>query len=182
MIRFIGLWRWYINITITILEFIHRPVFYLKHKVSETEFCFRLQVEPIQFGPDRQSYSLSPDIGCCPKEETSSIYWTQLSMFDMKTGTEFSWEDEFDRTCSMPAHNIRDVLNSTVLLPVIYVRTIPPTSNPIQFSSGAITNLGLFLHSSLCTPELLLQCGKMKLIQQAGYLPTGVHTSDLNTT
>jgi hypothetical protein len=26
----IGLWRWYINITITILDIIHRPVFYLK--------------------------------------------------------------------------------------------------------------------------------------------------------
>jgi hypothetical protein len=30
----IGLWRWYINITITILDIIHRPVFYLKHDVS----------------------------------------------------------------------------------------------------------------------------------------------------
>jgi hypothetical protein len=26
----IGLWRWYINMTITILDIIHRPVFYLK--------------------------------------------------------------------------------------------------------------------------------------------------------
>jgi hypothetical protein len=26
----IGLWRWYINISIKILDFIHRPVFYLK--------------------------------------------------------------------------------------------------------------------------------------------------------
>jgi hypothetical protein len=29
-IRFIRLLRWYINITITILDIIHRPVFYLK--------------------------------------------------------------------------------------------------------------------------------------------------------
>jgi hypothetical protein len=28
--RPIGLWRWYINIAITILDIIHRPVFYLK--------------------------------------------------------------------------------------------------------------------------------------------------------
>jgi hypothetical protein len=35
----VGLWRWYINITITILDFIKRLVFYLKHGVSETEFC-----------------------------------------------------------------------------------------------------------------------------------------------
>jgi hypothetical protein len=26
----IGLWRWYINITITIMDIIYRPVFYLK--------------------------------------------------------------------------------------------------------------------------------------------------------
>jgi hypothetical protein len=29
-IRSVGLWRWYINITITILDIIHRPVLYLK--------------------------------------------------------------------------------------------------------------------------------------------------------
>jgi hypothetical protein len=29
-LRFIGLWRCYINITITILDIIHRPAFYLK--------------------------------------------------------------------------------------------------------------------------------------------------------
>jgi hypothetical protein len=29
LMLFIGLWRWYINITITILDIIHRPVFYL---------------------------------------------------------------------------------------------------------------------------------------------------------
>jgi hypothetical protein len=30
----IGLWRWYINITVTILDIIHRPVFYLKRTVD----------------------------------------------------------------------------------------------------------------------------------------------------
>jgi hypothetical protein len=34
----IGLWRWYINITITILNIIHRPVFHPKHDTSETGF------------------------------------------------------------------------------------------------------------------------------------------------
>jgi hypothetical protein len=38
------------NITITILDIIYRPVFYLKHDVSETGFCLRLQVKPIQLG------------------------------------------------------------------------------------------------------------------------------------
>jgi hypothetical protein len=47
----IGLWRWYINITITILDIIHRPVFYLKYDVSETGFCLRLQKEPTRMGP-----------------------------------------------------------------------------------------------------------------------------------
>jgi hypothetical protein len=46
----IGLWRWYINITITILDIIRRPVFHLKPKVSETEFCLRFQAEPTQMG------------------------------------------------------------------------------------------------------------------------------------
>jgi hypothetical protein len=46
----IGLWRWYINITITILGIIHLPVSYIKQNISETS-CLRLQVEPIQLGP-----------------------------------------------------------------------------------------------------------------------------------
>jgi hypothetical protein len=35
LILSIGLWRWHINTTITILDIIHRPVFYLKH-ISKT--------------------------------------------------------------------------------------------------------------------------------------------------
>jgi hypothetical protein len=31
-----GLWRWHANITITILDIIHRPAFYLKRGFSET--------------------------------------------------------------------------------------------------------------------------------------------------
>jgi hypothetical protein len=42
---YIGLWRWYSNVTLTILDIIHRPVFYSKHKVSETGFCLLLQAE-----------------------------------------------------------------------------------------------------------------------------------------
>jgi hypothetical protein len=44
----VGLWRWYINITITIRDIIHHSIFYLKHDISETGFCPRLQVEPTQ--------------------------------------------------------------------------------------------------------------------------------------
>jgi hypothetical protein len=46
----IGLWRWYINITITSLDIIQRPVFHLKHSISETGFGLRLQLEPTQLG------------------------------------------------------------------------------------------------------------------------------------
>jgi hypothetical protein len=52
-----GLWRWYINITIAILDIINRPVSYLKHDVSETWFCL-LQVDPTQFVPVRFEYSV----------------------------------------------------------------------------------------------------------------------------
>jgi hypothetical protein len=55
----IGLWRWYINVTATILDRIRGPVFNLKHSVSETGFCLRLQENPIQLGPiDRASLCL----------------------------------------------------------------------------------------------------------------------------
>jgi hypothetical protein len=47
----IGLWLWYINITITILDIIHRIVFYLKLDISETGFCLCLQVEHTQLSP-----------------------------------------------------------------------------------------------------------------------------------
>jgi hypothetical protein len=34
----------------------HRPVYFSKHNVSETEFCLRLQIKPTQLGPiDRAS-------------------------------------------------------------------------------------------------------------------------------
>jgi hypothetical protein len=47
----IGLWRWYINTTITVLDIIHRPAFYLKYNNSETGFCLSLQVDPTQVSP-----------------------------------------------------------------------------------------------------------------------------------
>jgi hypothetical protein len=40
-----------VKCAITILDIIHRPVFKLKHDVSETEICLRPPVEPIQFDP-----------------------------------------------------------------------------------------------------------------------------------
>jgi hypothetical protein len=37
--------RWIFNTIIEFLEIIHRPVFHLKHNVSETEFCLLFQVK-----------------------------------------------------------------------------------------------------------------------------------------
>jgi hypothetical protein len=45
-----------------LLDIIHRLVFIIKNNVSETGFCLRPQVKPYSVGPDRQSYSLSPEI------------------------------------------------------------------------------------------------------------------------
>jgi hypothetical protein len=39
------------NVTVTILDVIHHPVFYLKHNFSEIGFCHRLQMGPTQLGP-----------------------------------------------------------------------------------------------------------------------------------
>jgi hypothetical protein len=51
LMQSIGIWRWNINITVTILDIIHRSVFYLKDYVSETGFRLRLKAELTQLGP-----------------------------------------------------------------------------------------------------------------------------------
>jgi hypothetical protein len=60
----IRLWRWYINVTITILDIFLRPVFYLKLDVSESGFRLRRQVELTQLGPteagDKDQLSVRP--------------------------------------------------------------------------------------------------------------------------
>jgi hypothetical protein len=60
----IGLWRRYSNITNTVLDIIHRSVFYWNHDVSKTGFCLRLQVESIELGP---IYKGSFYLRWCPK-------------------------------------------------------------------------------------------------------------------
>jgi hypothetical protein len=73
------LWRRHISVTVTILDIIQRPVFYLKHDLSEAGFCRRLQVEPTQLGPVSG-----------PETEASCSYWAQLSRFHLKAKTESS--------------------------------------------------------------------------------------------
>jgi hypothetical protein len=68
--------------TITTLDIIHGPVFYLKHGISETGFCLRLQVELSQVGQtDRASIRL---------RTRETFYWAHLSRFRLKTETEAS--------------------------------------------------------------------------------------------
>jgi hypothetical protein len=52
LVIFIGLWRWYISITITILDSIHRPVYYLK--LNST------QLNPIGLSVPHRKHITSP--------------------------------------------------------------------------------------------------------------------------
>jgi hypothetical protein len=67
----------FVNVTITSQNIIHRPVFYLKHDVSETGFFLHLKVIPTHMG-------LSPETG------TSSVDREQLSRQHLKTETDSS--------------------------------------------------------------------------------------------
>jgi hypothetical protein len=59
LMRSIYLWLWCINITITILDIIHRLGVYLKHDVSETGFYLCFQEISTQLGTvDRVSLLL----------------------------------------------------------------------------------------------------------------------------
>jgi hypothetical protein len=69
LMRSIGLWRWYINITITTLDIIHRPVFYLEQwfghcilsPFSGGTYSFGLHI----FGPNSK-YQLKAETESCP--------------------------------------------------------------------------------------------------------------------
>jgi hypothetical protein len=69
----VSLWRWYINITLTILDIINGPVFYWKHYISDTAFCLGLQIEPTRMG----------HVG------RASLSLRRLSKFHLKTETGF---------------------------------------------------------------------------------------------
>jgi hypothetical protein len=91
----IGLWRWYINITITILDIIHRPVFYLKLKWTELDRFIRTSQKTHYVSatkPDRLMLSIGLwrwyinititilDIICRPVLYLK-LKWTQLYRF-----------------------------------------------------------------------------------------------------
>jgi hypothetical protein len=72
-LRSIGSWRCYISTTITILYIIQLTVFYLKHNISETKFCLRLQVVTTQLASVHRA--------------TLSLDRTEASVFDMASFT-----------------------------------------------------------------------------------------------
>jgi hypothetical protein len=81
----IGWWRWDIRITIAILDIIHRPVFHLKHNVSETGFCLRIQVEHTQLGLiDRPSV-------CLQTQAATSTGFTSLSQHTTNQQRQFTF-------------------------------------------------------------------------------------------
>jgi hypothetical protein len=65
--------------TLTVLDIIRCPVFYLKQSVSETGLCFRLQVEPTQLGRvDRVSYHqklIDHQYSCWRSPGSRSLMW-----------------------------------------------------------------------------------------------------------
>jgi hypothetical protein len=87
----IGLWRRYITVTITIADIIYRPVFYLKHNLSETAFCLRLQVEPVR----RQKLALS--IGS---------NWTGSTVITQAANVTFICNNKESRLPSRPVFRI----------------------------------------------------------------------------
>jgi hypothetical protein len=71
------------SLTVTILDIIHRHLFYLKHSISEIGSCLRIQVQQTQLAPvDRSSL--------CVKRQTSSVYWAQQNVLHLETETESS--------------------------------------------------------------------------------------------
>jgi hypothetical protein len=65
----------------TVLDIIHRRAFYLKHDVSDTGFCLRLQVELLS---DTQYKEFGLEM------KAGSFYWAQLSRFHLKADKESS--------------------------------------------------------------------------------------------
>jgi hypothetical protein len=60
-IKSTGVWRWYVDITVTILDIIQNPVFYLKQNISKTGFGHLFKIEHSKLGPIyRDSLCLPP--------------------------------------------------------------------------------------------------------------------------
>jgi hypothetical protein len=96
----VGFWRWYINITITILDIIHRPVFYLKKKTfwrldSVSVFRWKLLIwdQYTELVTCLRTVATAP-IGC-PEIETNSVDWAKLSIFHLKTEKESNLRNVF---------------------------------------------------------------------------------------
>jgi hypothetical protein len=95
LMRSVVLWWWYINITIIILDTIHRCVFCLKHDVSEPEFCLPFLVDLIQSdSADKSnirntfaSYTYVINVFCRKTTEGRSIEHGSYLKADIYSGT-----------------------------------------------------------------------------------------------
>jgi hypothetical protein len=83
---------------IVFLHIIHLPVLDLKHNVSETWFCFRLQVKTYAVGPDLQSYP------CLRTPTQDRMYKTNTKLTISKS---YDKHEKHLRTPTYEAQNIR---------------------------------------------------------------------------
>jgi hypothetical protein len=73
----LGLSRWYINITITILDISHRLFLHMKHYIPETGFCLRLHVEHTA----RLALSVGPNwVGSTWWQRESPVWFWSFSL------------------------------------------------------------------------------------------------------
>jgi hypothetical protein len=76
------------DITIKILDIIHRPVFYWKHDVSEIQLCLRLKVQPSQLDQrDRASLCLRTPASQSQSHITTDGQSVIMSRYRAHSGT-----------------------------------------------------------------------------------------------
>jgi hypothetical protein len=61
------------------LDIIHCPLFYLKHYISETEFCHRLQVEPTQLDPTDRASLMTLDLKTITESSLQIVMLVKVS-------------------------------------------------------------------------------------------------------
>jgi hypothetical protein len=80
LMRSTAFWRWFINITVTIMDIIHRPVFYLKHAMINVRTS-----QETHYVSFRKLDSVS--VFRFPETENKSVDWASLSICHLKKET-----------------------------------------------------------------------------------------------
>jgi hypothetical protein len=91
----IGLWRWYINVTITIPGIIHCPVFYFTQRFEicilspssggTYSVCSNGHLFPV-FEPETETVSTRSHLNMDRQSWSLSIYWVKISRFHDEEG------------------------------------------------------------------------------------------------